>query len=166
MADAAERGARLVVLPELVLTGYPVEDLALRPSFQQASRDAVQELAATLQADGHGDITCLIGYLDYLDDDGPLTAGRPRRAPVNAAAVVRDGTVLARYLKHHLPNYGVFDEARYFVPGDAPLVVRRGRRRGGDRHLRGPLAGRWTGRLDPRVGHARARRAQRLPLRA
>lgn len=123
VADAAARGARLVILPELVLTGYPVEDLALRPSFQQASRDAVLALAATLQADGHGDVTCLVGYLDYLDEDGPLTAGRPRRAPVNAAAVVRDGEVVARYLKHHLPNYGVFDEARYFVPGDAPLVV-------------------------------------------
>jgi NAD+ synthase (glutamine-hydrolysing) len=123
VADAAAQGARLVVFPELVLTGYPVEDLALRPSFQQASRDAVLELAATLQADGHGDVTCLIGYLDYLDEDGPATAGRPHRAPVNAAAVVRDGQVVGRYLKHHLPNYGVFDEARYFVPGDAPLVV-------------------------------------------
>ena len=122
-ADAAAQGARLVVFPELVLTGYPVEDLALRPSFQQASRDAVLDLALGLQADGHGDVTCLVGYLDYLDEDGPLTAGRPRRAPVNAAAVVRDGQVLARYVKHHLPNYGVFDEARYFVPGDTPLVV-------------------------------------------
>ena len=123
VADAAAEGARLVVLPELVLTGYPIEDLALRPSFQQASRDAVLDLAAILQADGHGDITCLVGYLDYLDEDGPPTAGRPRRAPVNAAAVIRDGRVVARYVKHHLPNYGVFDEARYFVPGDTPLVV-------------------------------------------
>jgi NAD+ synthase (glutamine-hydrolysing) len=123
VAAAAARQARLVLLPEMVLTGYPVEDLALRPSFQDASRAAVHALAADLAADGLGDVTCLVGYLDFLDEDRPATTGRPRRAPVNAAAVIRHGTVTARYVKHHLPNYGVFDEARYFVPGDAPLVV-------------------------------------------
>jgi NAD+ synthase (glutamine-hydrolysing) len=123
IADAASRGARLVVLPEMVLTGYPVEDLALRPSFQDASRAALHSLAAELAADGHGEVTCLVGYLDYLDEGGRSETGRPRRAPVNAAAVLRRGRVEARYVKHHLPNYGVFDEARYFVPGDAPLVV-------------------------------------------
>ena len=122
-AAAAAQGARLVVFPELVMTGYPVEDLALRPSFQDASRIAMHELASALVDDGLGDVTCLVGYLDYLDDDHSSAAGRPRRAPVNAAAVVRGGRVVARYIKHHLPNYGVFDEARYFVPGDEPLVV-------------------------------------------
>ena len=120
---AAEQGARLVVLPEMVLTGYPVEDLALRPSFQDAARAALHQLAADLATDGHGAVTCLVGYLDVLDDDGRVETGRPRRAPVNAAAVIREGRVEARYVKHHLPNYGVFDEARYFVPGDEPLVV-------------------------------------------
>ncbi len=123
VAEAADKGARLVVLPEMVLTGYPVEDLALRPSFQEAARRSLHELARTLGDDGHGDITCLIGYLDFLDDDGAAPTGRPRRAPVNAAGVVRGGRVESRYVKHHLPNYGVFDEARYFVPGDEPLVV-------------------------------------------
>ncbi len=123
VATAARSGARLVVLPEMVLTGYPVEDLALRPSFQDASRAAVHGLARDLAADGHGPVTCLVGYLDVLDEDGPSTTGRPRRAPVNAAAVIRDGSVVARYVKHHLPNYGVFDEARYFVPGNDPVVV-------------------------------------------
>jgi NAD+ synthase (glutamine-hydrolysing) len=123
VADAAGQRARLVVLPEMVLTGYPVEDLALRPSFQDASRDAVHELAEAIASDGHGDVTCLVGYLDYLDEGTATTTGRPRRAPVNAAAVIREGRVVDRYVKHHLPNYGVFDEARYFVPGDIPLVV-------------------------------------------
>jgi NAD+ synthase (glutamine-hydrolysing) len=123
VADAASRGARLVVLPEMVLTGYPVEDLALRPSFQDASRAALHALAAELAADGHGEVTCLVGYLDYLDEGSRSETGRPRRAPVNAAAVLRRGRVEARYVKHHLPNYGVFDEARYFIPGDTPLVV-------------------------------------------
>lgn len=123
VAEAATRGARLVVLPEMVLTGYPVEDLALRPSFQEASRQAVHDLAAVLAHDGHGALTCLVGYLDHLDDETTVTAGRPRRAPVNAVAVIRGGVVEARYVKHHLPNYGVFDEARYFVPGHEPLIL-------------------------------------------
>ncbi|MDP1876710.1 MAG: NAD+ synthase [Actinomycetota bacterium] len=120
--EAAGGGAGLVVLPEMVLTGYPVEDLALRPSFQDAARSAVTDLARRLGEEGLGHVACLVGYLDYLDDDGRRTTGRPRRAPVNAAALVRAGTVTDRYIKHHLPNYGVFDEARYFVPGNEPLA--------------------------------------------
>jgi len=122
-ARAASAKARLVVFPEMVLTGYPVEDLALRPSFQDAARASVNDLARSLAEAGLGDLTCLIGYLDFLDDTEVSTTGRPRRAPVNAAAVVHRGAVTARYVKHHLPNYGVFDEARYFVAGQAPLIV-------------------------------------------
>ncbi len=122
-ADAAGLGADLVVFPEMVLTGYPVEDLALRPSFQDASRAALADLATALADAGLGGLTCLVGYLDFLDEDATTTTGRPRRAPVDAAAVLRDGHVAARYVKHHLPNYGVFDEARYFVSGDQPLVI-------------------------------------------
>ncbi len=121
-SEAAALGAGLVVFPEMTLTGYPVEDLALRPSFQDAARAAVHDVAETLAAAGLGELTCLVGYLDYLDDTEITTTGRPRRAPVNAAAVVHRGEVTATYVKHHLPNYGVFDEARYFVAGDQPLV--------------------------------------------
>ena len=122
-ADAAAGQADLLILPEMVLTGYPVEDLSLRPSFQQASRLAMSTLARNIADDGFGELTCLIGYLDHSDeDDGADTVGRPRGGPVNSAALVHRGAVVARYDKHFLPNYGVFDEARYFVPGEAPLV--------------------------------------------
>lgn len=123
VADAAARGARLVALPEMFITGYPIEDLALRPSFQEASRACLTMLARDLEADGHGDIAVVVGYLDR-SDAGTDRLGRPRGGPVNAAAVLHRGTVVARYAKHHLPNYGVFDEYRYFVPGESPTVVR------------------------------------------
>lgn len=123
---AEAQGADLVVFPEMTLTGYPVEDLALRPSFQDASVAGVHRLARDLDADGLGHLICVVGYLDHLDETDLQIAGRPRRAPVNAAAVIHRGAVIGRYVKHHLPNYGVFDESRYFVPGDAPLVMRLG----------------------------------------
>jgi NAD+ synthase (glutamine-hydrolysing) len=119
--ESAAAGARLVLLPEMALTGYPIEDLALRPSFQDAARAALDRLAQDLAA--HVGITVVVGCLDVLDAGDARQVGRPRRAPVNAAAVIRDGRILARYVKHHLPNYGVFDEARYFVPGHEPLLV-------------------------------------------
>lgn len=119
--QARDQGAHLVVFPEMALTGYPVEDLSLRPSFQRASRAAMADLAADLKAEGAGDLVCLIGYLDHSDESAS-TVGRPRGGPVNAAALVHGGRVLARYDKHFLPNYGVFDEARYFVPGSSSLI--------------------------------------------
>jgi NAD+ synthase (glutamine-hydrolysing) len=121
---AHERGADFVVFPEMTLTGYPVEDLALRPSFQDASVACLHQLAGDLETDGLGDLVCVVGYLDHLDESDLGITGRPRRAPVNAAAVLHGGRVVARYVKHHLPNYGVFDENRYFVPGESPLMLR------------------------------------------
>jgi len=119
---AYEAGADLLILPEMVLTGYPVEDLSLRPSFQDASRAAMVALASDLRAAGHGDLLCLVGYLDH-SDESDREIGRPRGGPVNSAALVHGGKILARYDKHFLPNYGVFDEARYFVPGTQRLIV-------------------------------------------
>ncbi len=118
---AAEQGADLLIFPEMFLTGYPIEDLALRPSFQEASRSTLDALAAELAGDGLGGLAVVIGYLDRLDSADNL--GQPHRAPLNAAAVVQDGRVVARYAKHHLPNYGVFDEFRYFVPGQEPCFL-------------------------------------------
>ena len=119
---AAAQGANLVALPEMVLTGYPVEDLALRRSFIDASRQTVERLAVDLASEGHGDVTVLVGYLD-ADPAAQQSLGRPRYSPRNAVAVLRGGSVSQRYYKHHLPNYGVFDEYRYFVPGSQPCVV-------------------------------------------
>ncbi|MFE0048072.1 NAD+ synthase [Streptomyces albireticuli] len=119
---AAERGAHLVAFPEMALTGYPVEDLALRSSFVEASRAALAGLAGRLAAEGFGELPVLVGYLDR--SEGGTRLGQPAGAPRNAAAVLHRGAVALSFAKHHLPNYGVFDEFRYFVPGDTLPVVR------------------------------------------
>lgn len=110
---AAAHGARLIAFPEMVITGYPIEDLALRRSFQRAADAAVATLAADLAADGLGDVTVVLGTLGVNEE------GRP----INQAVVIRDGRELTRYTKHHLPNYGVFDERRIFAPGDQTCVI-------------------------------------------
>ncbi|MEV0426907.1 NAD+ synthase [Micromonospora sp. NPDC050495] len=123
---AADAGAQLALFPELMLTGYPVEDLVFRRSFVAASRAALERLAADLAADGVGDLPVLVGYLDA---DGPpqvSSDAQPGHGARNAAAVLHRGRIAATYFKHHLPNYGVFDEDRYFVPGDTFTVVRVG----------------------------------------
>ena len=121
--SAAGRGSHLVAFPEMALTGYPVEDLALRSSFVQASRNAVGELANRLAGEGLGDLLVIVGFLDGAPDAMPVL-GTPRGAPQNAAALLHGGRVVGRYAKHHLPNYGVFDEYRYFVPGTSLTVAR------------------------------------------
>ena len=109
-AESAEiSGAHVVLFPEMALTGYPVEDLALRPSFQVASAKSIEVLAAALPAK----IVSIVGYLDHVDG-----------APQNRVAVITGGKIVATYTKCQLPNYGVFDEYRNFVPGDKTLVVR------------------------------------------
>ena len=114
VAAAAAQGAQIAIFPEMVLTGYPVEDLALRPSFQQASRAALAQLATQIDPS----IVAIVGYLDQVvTTDG---AGKPQ----NKVAVISGGAVKASYAKCHLPNYGVFDEYRNFAPGDQTLVVR------------------------------------------
>ncbi|MEU6977036.1 NAD+ synthase [Streptomyces sp. NPDC046371] len=120
---AAEQGAHLVAFPEMVLTGYPVEDLALRPSFVEAARAALRALGRRLADEGLGELPVVVGYLDRSERDRPRL-GRPAGSPENAAAVLHRGEVVLRFAKHHLPNYGVFDEYRYFVQGDTLPVLR------------------------------------------
>ncbi|RAJ58300.1 NAD+ synthase (glutamine-hydrolysing) [Streptomyces sp. Amel2xB2] len=120
---AAGQGAHLVAFPEMMLTGYPVEDLALRGSFVRASRAALRSLARRLADEDLGEVPVVVGYLDRAEDAG-AALGSPAGAPRNAAAVLHRGEVALAFAKHHLPNYGVFDEFRYFVPGHTLPVVR------------------------------------------
>ncbi|MDZ4250846.1 MAG: NAD+ synthase [Candidatus Nanopelagicales bacterium] len=122
---ARDAGADIVAFPEMSLTGYPIEDLALRPSFQDASRAAAEDLTRSLGGQGLGNLAVVVGLLDR-SEPRQRTPGRPRNDPLNAAWVLHDGEVRGRYAKHHLPNYGVFDEYRYFVPGDSSCVFRTG----------------------------------------
>jgi NAD+ synthase (glutamine-hydrolysing) len=123
--EAAAAGADLVVFTELTVTGYPPEDLLLKPEFVAANLAAVERL----RAEGPAGCTAIVGHVaeDATDDDPrPLdewdvTVSARRLS--NAAAVLRDGAVVGTYRKWRLPNYGVFDEARYFLPDDDPLVV-------------------------------------------
>lgn len=117
--EASQRGADIVALPEMALTGYPIEDLAYRESFIAATQTHLTRLAATLAEDGLGEIVVVLGHLDR----GTRTTSGGSYA-TNSASVIHHGQIVARYDKQHLPNYGVFDEARHFVPGDASTVIR------------------------------------------
>jgi len=117
VSKAAASEADVVVFPEMVLTGYPVEDLALRPAFQKASIERVQKLATEIKDLGAGNLLIFVGYLDQ-----DVASGKAR--PINAVALINDGQIKGRYVKRHLPNYGVFDEFRNFSPGSGTLVAR------------------------------------------
>ncbi len=136
--QAAAAGADIALVPELALTGYPPEDLLLRPGFARDAQRALREVAAEVPAG----LVALIGAVEW---DGDC---------YNSAAVVADGRVQAVYRKRYLPNYGVFDEARYFQAGSGPLSVEiRGARVGvvicEDIWYPGPISGDLaTARLD------------------
>jgi NAD+ synthase (glutamine-hydrolysing) len=123
VAHAREAACHAVVFPEMTLTGYMPEDLVLRRSFVQASKDSVVALAKRLADEGAGEIAVAVGFCDRSHRPAPAV-GRPAGEPQNAAAVLWQGEVVATYAKHHLPNYGVFDEFRYFVRGDRFPVLR------------------------------------------
>ena len=111
---AAELGAALVVFPEMMASGYPIEDLAARESFLNDSVEAVKNFALKLNESGLGQVVVVLGT--------PAIVAEEHRSPwamaQNAAVLIREGRVWAGYAKHHLPNYSVFDEYRIFVPGD------------------------------------------------
>jgi len=124
---AAAQGADLLALGEMALTGYPIEDLASRPSFLVDAGRAVTALAARLEAEGLGDLPVVVGHPDGPHEPRLLgTSNAPTAIAQNCASVLQNGRVVARYAKHHLPNYGVFDEYRIFIPGDELLVLRLG----------------------------------------
>ncbi|UFS60199.1 NAD+ synthase [Subtercola endophyticus] len=122
---ARDAGADLVAFGEMALSGYPIEDLASRPSFLAACRRRASALAAELGEAGLGDVVVVVGH-----PDGPFeprrftTSNAPTAIAQNVASVMQNGEVVARYAKHHLPNYSVFDEYRIFIPGDELLVLR------------------------------------------
>ena len=120
--EAREQHADVVVFPELSITGYPPEDLLLKPSFVQDAAAALGEVAA-----GATGIVACVGVPEPVAAASGATGGGeavPAAARLyNAAAVLADGRVAALYRKHHLPNYAVFDERRYFLPGDESLVI-------------------------------------------
>jgi len=117
---AREEGAQLVLFPELCLPGYPAEDLYLKRHFLQANADALSELAAAAEG-----IAALVGFAEPRPSPAgvhPFDAPTPRAAH-NALALLRDGQVEHVYRKQRLPNYAVFDEQRYFEPGNEPSVI-------------------------------------------
>src|SRR5262249_57089176 len=107
----------------MMLTGYPVEDLALRASFVDASISMLHDLAGRLADEGLGGIAVVTGYRGGDTGLVPRT-GQPMSAAQNGAALLYGGRVVVTSAKHHLPNYGVFDEYRYFVPGNTLPVFR------------------------------------------
>jgi NAD+ synthase (glutamine-hydrolysing) len=123
--EAWDAGADLLLTGEMALSGYPIEDLAAQPSFLRAARAAVDALPARLVAEGLGDLVVVVGH-----PDGPFeprlldTSNAPTAIAQNCATVIQGGSIRARYAKHHLPNYSVFDEYRVFIPGDELLVLR------------------------------------------
>jgi NAD+ synthase (glutamine-hydrolysing) len=102
-------GAQLVLLPELVIPGYPAEDLLLKRHFLAANRRALEELA--------GQVEGIVALVGFAEQGGYVH---------NSVAVLADREVKAVYRKMLLPNYGVFDERRYFEPGDSPSLIEVG----------------------------------------
>jgi NAD+ synthase (glutamine-hydrolysing) len=123
-AGAVAAGAQVVCASELALTGYPPEDLVLKRAFVEATDEALRHLAAVT-----GPVPLIVGFVEDLrrapaESWRPITSEVRQYAPLaNSAAVLRDGQVEKIYRKQRLPNYGVFDEARYFMAGTGPPVI-------------------------------------------
>ncbi|MDZ4075440.1 MAG: NAD+ synthase [Hylemonella sp.] len=117
-------GARLLLTPELSICGYAAEDLFFRPSFVAACDDAVKTVARELA--GLKDMTVVVGHPAAVEASGQRTRSVTVPNRVNAASVLCEGRVIASYAKRELPNYQVFDERRYFVPGRDTCVFEAG----------------------------------------
>jgi NAD+ synthase (glutamine-hydrolysing) len=112
IAASRDEGADLAVFPELCVPGYPAEDLYLKRHFIEANRRAVEEIATAVEG-----IVAIVGFAE------PAAGGGDYRHAHNALAVLADGAVRSVYRKNRLPNYSVFDEQRYFIPGNEPATV-------------------------------------------
>ena len=117
---AHDTGAQIVVFPELALTGYPIEDLALSKDFLSASEQALAALAESVNRAGLGQLTLVVGYPGFSENPSSWAIG------ANKAALITGGKISGHYSKHHLPNYSVFDEYRVFVPGQELLTFEVG----------------------------------------
>jgi len=115
MDRAAQEGADVLALPELAIPGYPPEDLVLRRDFVEANIDVLRRLARR-----SGAMTTVVGFVDFATGKGSGADDAEQRAVANAAAIISDGKIRGVYHKVLLPNYGVFDEDRYFVMGTDP----------------------------------------------
>src|SRR3989338_8185521 len=107
--EAKHHHVDLLVFPEMSITGYPPKDLLIKKSFIQANLKAISQIAPHTAG-----ITIILGFVDQQDENQSL---------YNAAAVIKDQTILSRYHKIHLPNYDVFDEKRYFKAGTETTVI-------------------------------------------
>jgi len=118
MMWAEEQSADVLLFPELAITGYPPEDLLIRPAFVQANLDVLRRLAALA-----GDVVSVVGFADRVGPVADPLEDAAVRCVANAAALLYRGEVRGVYRKVLLPNYGVFDEDRYFVPGREPARI-------------------------------------------
>jgi NAD+ synthase (glutamine-hydrolysing) len=128
MAQTAwDQGAQVFLSGELAMSGYPIEDLALRDDFLHRAREAVDQMATQLHERGLGDLVVLVGHPDgpFAPPTDQYSPAHPQQAK-NCVSVLHGGQVVARYAKHHLPNYSVFDEFRTFLPGSENLILRLG----------------------------------------
>ncbi len=125
--QAWDEGAQVMLTGELALSGYPIEDLALRDDFLHRAREVVESTARQLHERGLGELVVLLGHPDgpFPPPDDQFNPAHPQQAK-NCVSVLHRGAVVATYAKHHLPNYSVFDEFRTFLPGSENLILRLG----------------------------------------
>lgn len=124
-SEAVAAGAEVLVAPEMCLSGYPIEDLAAQPSFLRAATDAAGRFAEQLAEHGLGELIVVFGYPSGPHEPRLLgTSNAPMAIAKNTASVAHRGRLVASTVKHHLPNYSVFDDYRVFIPGDELLVLR------------------------------------------
>jgi len=127
LREARKAKPDLVAFPELAVTGYPPEDLLLKPKFVEDNRRALNEVVRAAK-----DVVAVVGYVGQGDSAGHHPPSSPvvaagRHDLYNAAALLAEGRLITTYAKRHLPNYGVFDESRYFTPGRRlPLITING----------------------------------------